>query len=52
MISPSGDRSRAPEPDDLRATTRAATLIINRADSAIYRVRFPALITLRDQTRL
>ena len=34
VMSPRGDRSRAPEPDDLRATTRAATLIINRADSA------------------
>ena len=35
VMSPRGDRSRAPEPDDLRATTRAATLIINRADSAL-----------------
>ena len=47
VMSPRGDRSRAPEPDDLRATTRAATLIINRADSAIFTLSTPA--TLRDR---
>jgi len=37
---------------DLRSTLESTPIKAADTESAIYRVRFPALITLRDQTRL